>query len=333
MRSSEKTGTHGIRPHGSLRKGTTLDRIQISNNITKGDSFQSRLEISIDSNATVWELKKLIGETVIKQDPTKASTTDSTPKPMHPVHPALVRVFRMSSSEDLKDPMNGNTLTDLKFKPNETLSVYRRIGDSNFKEAILRDNEETKLPELTPKAQIVSQEIFDRFAVENEDKEKYITKSTSSEFTKAALGASTSTNGKIVTKFFEDWVWEGEKGIPYAKFQKFFVETCQAGQDDALRFALRNLGYGPNLKALAKDGEPDNILQVRKSIEEMPRFKITKNEKYFDTMLSLLDHIKELAKPVSESFQILATNPILYNKVVSLEKSNDSWEGIFDARN
>lgn len=65
----------------------------------------------------------------------------------------------------------------------------------------------------------------------------------------------------------------------------------------------------------------------------MPRFKISKNEKYFDTMLSLLDQIKEVAKPVSESFQILATNPILYNKVVSLEKANGSWEGIFDSSN
>ena len=111
------------------------------------------------------------------------------------------------------------------------------------------------------------------------------------------------------------------------------METCQAGQDDALRVALRNLGYGPNLKRLPKDGDPENYLQIRKSIEEMPRFKISKNEKYFDTMLSLLDQIKEVAKPVSESFQILATNPILYNKVVSLEKANGSWEGIFDSSN
>ena len=65
----------------------------------------------------------------------------------------------------------------------------------------------------------------------------------------------------------------------------------------------------------------------------MPRFKIANNEKYFDALLSLLDHIKEIAKPVSDSLHILATNPILYNKVVSLEKTNDSWEGIFDSGN
>jgi hypothetical protein len=196
-----------------------LDRIQVSNNITKGDSFMNRHEISIDGNATVWELKKLIGQTVIKQDSSKASTTDSKNlKPEFPCHPALVRLFRMSNSEDLKDPMNGNTLTELKFKPNETLSAYRRIGDNTVKAAILQDNPETNLPELTDKAQIVSKEIFERFAVENEDKQSYITKATSSDFTKAALGTTTSTSGKFVTKFFEDWVWEGEKGIPFEKF-------------------------------------------------------------------------------------------------------------------
>jgi len=185
----------------------------------------NRHEISIDGNATVWELKKLIGQTVIKQDLTKASTTDTTAqKPEFPVHPALVRLFRLSNSEDLKDPMNGNTLSDLKFKQNETLSAYRRLGDNTVKAAILQDNPETNLPELTAKAQIVSKEIFERFSEENEDKQSYITKTTSSNFTKAALGTSkTSTDGKIVTKFFEDWVWEGEKGIPFDKFKKFFV--------------------------------------------------------------------------------------------------------------
>jgi hypothetical protein len=149
----------------------------------------------------------------------KASTTDSTPsKPEFPVHPALVRLFRLSSSEDLKDPMNGNTLSELKFKPNETLSAYRRVGDSTVKAAILQDNPETNQPELTAKAQIVAKEIFDRFAEENEDKNSYITKNTSSEFTKTALGNSTVTSGKYVTDFFKDWVWEGDKGIPFEKF-------------------------------------------------------------------------------------------------------------------
>lgn len=237
-----------------------MDRIQISNNITKGEPYKSRHEIAIDSNATVWELKKLIGLTVIKTDAGAATADSKAQKAVHPTHPAQVRLFRMSKSEDLKDPMNGNTLSDLGFKPNETLSAYRRIGDSSVKAAILEDNPETKLPELTAKAEAVSKEIFDRFSEENEDKQRYITKSSSSEFVKAAIGGSTTTSGKMVTKFFEDWVWEGEKGIPFEKFQKFFVETCQAGQDDALRVALRNLGYGPNLKLLPQDGDPDNIL-------------------------------------------------------------------------
>ena len=61
IRASEKNGTHDLKPHASLMKGTTFGNIQIQNNITHGDGHRSRFEISISSNATVWELKRLIG--------------------------------------------------------------------------------------------------------------------------------------------------------------------------------------------------------------------------------------------------------------------------------
>ena len=67
IRVSEKNGTHDLKPHASLSKGHTLGNIQIQNSITHGNGHRSRFEISIDSHATMWELKKRIGEEVTKR--------------------------------------------------------------------------------------------------------------------------------------------------------------------------------------------------------------------------------------------------------------------------
>lgn len=87
IRASEKTGTHSLKPHLSLRQGVFLGCIQVQNNISGDkDGYLKRLEVGIDSHATVWDLKKLIGEEVMK------SETDAT-LPSAPVHPASIRIF------------------------------------------------------------------------------------------------------------------------------------------------------------------------------------------------------------------------------------------------
>ena len=77
VRHSEKWGTHSVKPHSSLKTGKYLPNLQIANNITGDkDGFPKRLEIGIDSNATLWDLKKLIGEKIIV--PEKGADTAAT---------------------------------------------------------------------------------------------------------------------------------------------------------------------------------------------------------------------------------------------------------------
>lgn len=45
---------------------------------------------------------------------------------------------------------------------------------------------------------------------------------------------------------------------------------------------------------MPKDGEDDNILQPRKTINEMPRYKIANDNEAINTLFSLLDFHKEV---------------------------------------
>lgn len=98
IRVSEKNGTHDLKPHASLSKGVTLGNLQIQNSITHGNGHRSRFEISIDSHATMWELKKRIGEEVAKRTIDDGKTYGNHPyegktEPLRPTHPAAIRVF------------------------------------------------------------------------------------------------------------------------------------------------------------------------------------------------------------------------------------------------
>lgn len=65
------------------------------------ENVRQRIEIGIDSNATVWDLKKLIGEEAVKRSLDGGKTYDYYPEPeapegtppVKPVHPATIRLF------------------------------------------------------------------------------------------------------------------------------------------------------------------------------------------------------------------------------------------------
>jgi hypothetical protein len=59
----------------------------------------------------------------------------------------------------------------------------------------------------------------------------------------------------------------------------------------------------------------------------MPRYKVAMNERYFDCLLSLLDFHKEVNARAFDGINQLATNPIIYEKVLQLDKAqeNFSW--------
>ena len=123
IRYSEKGGTHDLRPHESLTsKGSQLSALQIQNNVTHGDEYRQRIEISISDQATLWDLKKRIGVELASRTLDDGKTYALHPgpdgRPTPPVHPAAIRLFQLSNTSDVKDPKNGMTLKELKFKYN-----------------------------------------------------------------------------------------------------------------------------------------------------------------------------------------------------------------------
>lgn len=60
--NSECDGTHNLIPHAALDRGVLLENITINNAYENmnNNGFRSQLNLSLHSNSTVYELKKLI---------------------------------------------------------------------------------------------------------------------------------------------------------------------------------------------------------------------------------------------------------------------------------
>ena len=141
-----------------------------------------------------------------------------------------------------------------------------------------------------------------------------------------------------------------ERLIDCDGLRRFCINSCIIGKEDSLRANFRLLGYAQDLRRLPRDGEPDNILQIRRSKEDMPRYKCALNEKYFDSLIDLLQYDPEVASRAREVIVTLATQPFLYSVVSKLEfttsegkvmedeaepasPSKVDWSSIFDSDN
>jgi hypothetical protein len=58
---AEKKGTGDVQPHGALLKGELLEKVSIKN---KASPKRSNIEMSIYSNATLWEFKKVVAKSL-----------------------------------------------------------------------------------------------------------------------------------------------------------------------------------------------------------------------------------------------------------------------------
>ena len=104
----------------------------------------------------------------------------------------------------------------------------------------------------------------------------------------------------LITAAKENGDKEDDCKVSFENFQQFIINQCLNSKDDELRVGLKNLGYAQDLSKLPIDGNPDNILQIRKSKHEMPRYKVASNEQQFDSLLQLLDLQKDVEQRAIE---------------------------------
>ena len=92
-------------------------------------------------------------------------------------------------------------------------------------------------------------------------------------------------------------------------FLEFYRNSCiDKGNLSTVRNNLRNHGFRQDLQMAPKPGQDDNILQLRPTIHDMPRFKLQQNQMFFNMLFQLLAYQSEVSKEAQRMFKMLNTN-------------------------
>ena len=78
------------------------------------------------------------------------------------------------------------------------------------------------------------------------------------------------------------------------------------------------MGYRDDLKIVPPPGSPDNILQARKTWQEMPRYKISQNDQTFGQIVQLFDLQSEVSKEAQSLIKMVCTNQKIFWNILKL---------------
>jgi len=311
IEESEKKGTAGCVSHNSLLKSSIIT-LKIENSINlKGSSaayaresqnnnnnnsnIEKNFTIKVYSNTTLWDLKKLIA--------TKIHTL-----------PEGIRI-NTNNSKDITDNDHGKTLGELSLKDSDKLTVLMSQAFQNIpKQPLIKNGK------FTEKAEKTLCEIFNIFA--NED--RLMDQESAARFATVATDSYEPllVDDSRVKHLFELYDFDKDGFVTLEGFLKFFHDSIEVNRKvDTVWDNIKAFGYRNDLK---KFYEP--LDEYNTELHLMPRFLISKNQEYFNTIFSLQDEQEAIAKEASKFLSIICTNPIIYRDILMLREFNNGKE-------
>lgn len=171
----------------------------------------------------------------------------------------------------------------MKIQSGSEITCTKKITQTNSKFPLL--DAQNKINEH---ATFLFTQIFFRYAIEdpdNPDGEKVIMRPQAYKYVQDATGVQEVTTGTDgIMKYDRD----GDGKMTLEDFLYFYEESCST-KLSTVRSNLAKMGFRDDLQLMPPPGSPENILQPRKSVNEMPRYKISQNKEYFSLLLSLTD--------------------------------------------
>ena len=303
IEETEKKGTAGVISHSSIIKNSLI-KLKINNNIyTKAipKNVERKFNLKVYSNTTLWDLKKLLGNRCL-------------------IVPECIKVSN-STSKDITENDHGKTLSDLKLKNDDTLTITKNIQvlDSIPRKTLVIDGQ------LTNEFKEVLNEIFNNYSTEE--------KMNPEECAKFATVAVDSTDNisiedSRIKSLFSSYDYEKEGFIRLQGFYSFFRDSIEIQRkihvvwDNVKAFNFRH--------DLNKYNEPLDEYNCNKLL--MPRYLIAKNQEFFKVIFQLQDEEDLIAKEASKFLSIITTNPVIFKNLILLEKILESSknEGVWN---
>jgi len=293
-------------------KGELLKRIRVRYQIKNkgtywgGYKLQKTLEIKMFSSATVWEFKQRVSKAL-----------GLAPK---------YAQFILPDDAEINETQHGNVISQLGIKNGDIITVRKLKVNEEIKPAPLVD-EENKT--LTPRAAEIFTEWFELY----KDPELNMMNDVSvAKFVSNATRQTCEKDDKRVLGLITQYATlpdsKEKNALTLKEYLDFWYSAASGTQTDAVYSNLKNHNIRPDLKKLT-----DIDQEAAYKITEMPRYVLSHNQTYFDTLFSLLDRNDESSADVWDLVRMLNTNKQTFMQVLSLKSdaTNEiNWSKVFE---
>ena len=204
----------------------------------------------------------------------------------------------------IKDEWNGETLAQCNIRNDEVLTVTNK-GQHAVSKFPLLNEEQT---DLNDRLKFVFNQMFDTYAKVDEDQPDR--KVMTAEETRHFIMDVTKEESKLSDpriKTIMAWDSDGDGKMTREDFLSFYKNSTFT-KPETVRKNLTHYNYRGDMKQAPRPGDDDNILQARKTINEMPRYKISFNENNFYTLIRLLDYQSEVQKLTQSVVKMICTS-------------------------
>ena len=204
----------------------------------------------------------------------------------------------------IKDEWNGETLAQCNIRNDEVLTVTNK-GQHAVSKFPLLNEEQT---DLNDRLKFVFNQMFDTYAKVDEDQPDR--KVMTAEETRHFIMDATKEESKLSDpriKTIMAWDSDGDGKMTREDFLSFYKNSTFT-KPETVRKNLTHYNYRGDMKQAPRPGDDDNILQARKTINEMPRYKISFNENNFYTLIRLLDYQSEVQKLTQSVVKMICTS-------------------------
>ena len=295
---SEKYGTGGLKSHRALLKGEPIE-VTVRNNLTTGKAIPKKMEVNVNSNVTIWELKTEIGKYI-----------ESSPECM-----------KLSIAlKEVKDTDNGKTIGELILKRRGIITVTKKNMDDVKKVPLV--NEESQ---LTAGGRNAFGAIFNKFATNGK-----MTREEGAAFIMGTTGEKgvTADDGRITMLFNTEY--KDSNGLLLEEgFCEFYRKCVIEGREDTVWDNIHTHGFRNDLKKL------NEVVEKKVDSSTLPRYLLSLNPKSFDLLFSIMGNKDTSEELTWELISRLSTNEVMYNNLLSFETVADKdgkviWEKLID---
>ena len=241
----------------------------------------------------IWQVKKLVCKELAHKAVEKTQEV--------PLHPGAIKlILKRYVDREIKDSENGLLISELILKAGDKFVVSFRGNDNLLNLTLL----EPGTKKLTARAKESVKNLWNKFKLTEENSSlEYMNSAAVQKLMTAVSDKVTHRPHSIMTYNTN----EDNNTLYYADFLSYYEQMASLAAE-MVRTNLMFVGLRSEMKELPKPGDPDDILNLHQSPEQMPRYKIGNEARSFKTLLACMDLDFDTKKDANELVLLACTN-------------------------